>query len=106
MGDSLLRLPATVRLANAGALWRDWQRSLQAEANALTAQAARELHINAGELLDFDSSVLSLLLSGARLCTEHGLQLRVQNAPAKLVELAGLYGVQDLLWSSDRAAAG
>jgi phospholipid transport system transporter-binding protein len=105
MGDSLLRLPPSVRLANASALWRDWQRSLQAEAAGLTAQAARELHVNAAELTDFDTSVLSLLLSGARLCSEHGLQLRVQNAPAKLVELAGLYGIQELLWPPEGVVA-
>ncbi len=105
MGDSLLKLPPSVRLANAGALWRDWECSLQAEAAGLTSQAGRELLVNAGELVDFDSAVLSLLLSGARLCAEHGLQLRVRNAPAKLIELAALYGIQELLWPAELASA-
>ncbi len=98
MTESLLRLPATVQMGNAGAVWQDWSRSLQAEAAGLGAQAGRELRVNAAELQAFDSSVLSLLLSGARLCTEHGLQLVVEGAPAKLRELAKLYGVDELLW--------
>lgn len=101
MADSLIRLPARVRLAQAAAIWREWQRSLLAEAAGVTAQAGRELRVNAAELQDFDSSVLSLLLSTARLCSEHGLRLRVVGAPAKLRELAGLYGIDDLLWPSE-----
>lgn len=98
MGDSLLRLPATVLLANAAQLWADLQKSLRAEAAGVTAQAGRELHLNASELTDFDSSVLSVLLSGARLCSEHGLQLKVLGEPAALRDLARLYGVDGLLW--------
>lgn len=98
MTDSLLRLPATVQMGNAGAVWQDWERGLRAEAAGVTAQAGRELQVNAGELQAFDSSVLSVLLSGARLCAEHGLKLRIEAAPAKLRELARLYGVDELLW--------
>lgn len=101
MGDSLIRLPASVLLANAAAVWADWQRTLSAEAAGITAQAGRELQVNAAELLDFDSSVLSLLLSAARLCTEHGLRLKVLGAPVKLRELARLYGIDELLWPSE-----
>lgn len=103
MGDSLLRLPATVLMSNAAAVWAELGRSLRAEAAGLTAQAGRELQLNAGELADFDSSVLSLLLSGARLCTEHGLQLRVLGEPAALRELARLYGIDELLWPATPA---
>jgi phospholipid transport system transporter-binding protein len=105
MGDSLIRLPATVLLANVAALWADWQRSLKAEAAGVTAQAGRELQVNAAELSQFDTSVLSLLLSASRLCTEHGLTLRVQGAPDKLRQLAKLYGIDELLWPSELAAA-
>jgi phospholipid transport system transporter-binding protein len=97
MGDSLLRLPATVLLGNVAQLWREWQASLRAEAAGVTAEAGRELQVNAAELQRFDSSVLSLLLSSARLCAEHGLQLRVQAAPDKLRELAKLYGIEELI---------
>jgi phospholipid transport system transporter-binding protein len=104
MGDSLLRLPAQVLLINAAALWADLQKSLRAEAAGLTAQAARELQLNAAELVEFDSSVLSLLLSGARLCAEHGLQLQVRGEPPALRDLARLYGIDELLWPAAVAA--
>ncbi len=98
MGDSLIRLPAHVLLANAAALWADWSRSLQAEAASVSAEAGSELQVNAAELVEFDSSVLSLLLGAARLCTEHGLRLRVLGAPDALRDLARLYGIDELLW--------
>lgn len=98
MGDSLLRLPAAVLLNNAAAVWAELQNSLRAEAAGLTAQAGRELQLNATELVDFDSSVLSLLLSGARLCAEHGLRLQVLGEPQSLRALARLYGIDELLW--------
>lgn len=96
--ESQLRLPAAVQMGSAGAVWQDWQRSLRAEAASLTAQAGRELTVNVAELQAFDSSVLSLLLNSARLCAEHGLVLRIEGSPAKLRELARLYGVDELLW--------
>ncbi|MBN8504148.1 MAG: STAS domain-containing protein [Burkholderiales bacterium] len=98
--DSQLRLPATVQMSSAGAVWQDLQRCLQAEAASLTAHAGHELPVNLAELQAFDSSALSLLLSSARLCAEHGLKLRIEGAPAKLRELARLYGVEELLWPS------
>jgi phospholipid transport system transporter-binding protein len=101
--DSLLRLPASVQMGNAGAVWQDLSRSLEAEAAGLATQAGRDLHVNAAELQAFDSSVLSLLLNSARLCAGHGLQLRVEGAPAKLRDLAKLYGVDELLWPAAAA---
>ncbi len=99
MGEALLRLPATVQLANASALWREWETKLRAEAACVSAQAGREVRLNAAELQTFDSSALSLLLSCARLCRQHGLALQVHDAPAGLRDLARLYGVEDLLWA-------
>src|SRR3990167_5382032 len=98
MGESLLRLPATVVLAQAAALSWQWQASLTAEAAGVAAAAGREVQISAAELVNFDSSVLSLLLSCARVCLQHGLTLRVQDAPTPLRELAKLYGVDELIW--------
>jgi ABC-type transporter Mla MlaB component len=51
----------------------------------------------------FDSSVLSLLLGCARVCHQHGLTLRVQDAPTPLRELAQLYGVDELIWPVAKA---
>ncbi len=103
MGDSLLRLPASVLLAQAAALSRQWQTSLRAEAAGVAAAAGREVQISAAELVNFDSSVLSLLLGCARVCHQHGLALRVQDAPAPLRELAQLYGVDELIWPVAKA---
>ncbi|MBB5203318.1 phospholipid transport system transporter-binding protein [Inhella inkyongensis] len=99
MPESLLRLPANVLLAQAGALWSQWQASLKAEAAGVAAAAGREVQISAAELSDFDSSVLSLLLGCARLCQQHGLALKVHAAPPALEDLARLYGVHELIWS-------
>ncbi len=98
MGDTLLRLPAAVQLANASALWREWEAKLRAEAAGVSAQAGREVRLNAAELAAFDSSALSLLLSCARLCRQHGLNLEIHGAPQALRDLARLYGLDELLW--------
>lgn len=95
---SLLRLPPSVLMGTAGTVWLDWQRSLLAEAASQAVHAGHELPVSAAELREFDSSVLSVLLAGARLCSEHGLRLCIHDAPAKLRELARLYGIDELLW--------
>jgi phospholipid transport system transporter-binding protein len=97
-GEAFLRLPATVQLANAAVLWREWEAKLRAEATCVSAQAGQQVGINASELTAFDSSALSLLLSCARLCAQHGLRLEIRDAPAALRDLARLYGLEELLW--------
>lgn len=104
MSETQLRLPATLRLAQAGALWRDWQAKLRAEALGVGAQAGREVHLSAAALQDFDSASLSLLLGCARLCNEHGMGLRIHDAPDDLRRLARLYGVEELLWPAELVA--
>ena len=98
MTGNLLRLPASVRVDAAPAVWASLQSSLRAEAAQISNGAGAELSINAADLQQFDSAVLTLLLSAARLCSELGLRLRVLNVPAKLQELARVYGVAELLW--------
>ena len=98
MSSQMLKLPASVRVDAAPALWLGLQSSLRAEAAQVSNGAGAELSINAGDLQQFDSAVLTLLLSAARLCSAQGLSLRVINVPAKLQELARVYGVDELLW--------
>jgi phospholipid transport system transporter-binding protein len=98
MSVNALKLPASVRVDAAPALWLSLQASLRAEGSQVSNGGGDELRINAAELQQFDSVVLTLLLSAARLCTELGLRLRVLNVPAKLQELARVYGVAELLW--------
>ena len=101
----MLQLPARLRMAGARQAWSELSRALAAEAAQVKAGAGVELRLSAAPLTDFDSSALSLLLSAARLCTEQGLALKLDDAPAKLQELARVYGVSELLWPAAATAA-
>ena len=85
-----MRLPAAATLEQAGDLLRLLDESLaQAEGAAL--------RIDAGALREFDTSTLALLLEAQRRVKVQGGSLVVAGAPPKLVELASLYGVDQLL---------
>jgi phospholipid transport system transporter-binding protein len=94
----MLRLPARLRMDGARAAWAELASALGAEAAQVKSAAGTELRLSAAPLADFDSVALSLLISAARLCTEQGLRLRLDDAPPKLQELARVYGVAELLW--------
>ncbi|MDC8785502.1 STAS domain-containing protein [Roseateles koreensis] len=94
----MLKLPATVRLHDVPALWQSWQAILQVEAHQLCNAASVQLKISAAELQDFDSAVLTLLLSASRLCRQEGVQMQVCHVPLQLRELARVYGVAEILW--------
>jgi len=102
---SMLKLPASVRLNDAGPLWPALKQSLRAESAQVRSAAGTELHLSAAPLQHFDSAVLTLLLSAGRVCAAEGLQLRVHEVPAKLQELARVYGVAELLWPELVSAA-
>ena len=94
----MLQLPASVRMNEVPALWVSLRASLRAEAAQVKNAAGTEVHIGAGELQQFDSAVLTLLLSAARLCADEDVQLRLHGLPPKLQELGRVYGVAELLW--------
>jgi phospholipid transport system transporter-binding protein len=48
-------------------------------------------------LKDFDSTVLTVLLAWQKKLQTDGQQIALQNAPEKLIVLAGVYGVAQLL---------
>ena len=98
MPTAMLKLPASVRMDEAPALWVTLQPSLRAEAAQVRSAAGARVQISAADLQRFDSAVLTVLLSAARLCTEQGVQLKLEQVPAKLQELARVYGVAELLW--------
>ena len=102
---SALKLPARLRMDDAGAAWAQLAPTLRAEAAQGLAAAGREVRLSAAGLADFDSSALSVLLSAARQCTEQGATLRLDSAPDKLRELARVYGVAELIWPPSLAAA-
>ncbi len=85
-----MQLPDTVTLDEVSALLP------QVEAAAASAPAGG-LQIDASALKGFDTSLLALLLEARRLAEARGLAFAIVAAPAKLAELADLYGVAGLL---------
>lgn len=59
--------------------------------------ADSEIVLDAGSLQEFDSSVLALMLGVRRAVLARGGTLRIQEMPQRLRDLAGLYGVSELL---------
>jgi len=72
---------------------------------AAVAAGSGPLHIDASPLKAFDSSTLALLLHSHRLAQAAGRGLVVSGAPAQLVQLAQLYGVEALLGLTPPTAA-
>lgn len=83
-----MALPERLTLADAN-------RVLSALQAALPEQG--DVVIDAAPLRELDSAVLAVLLALRRLPQMQGRALRVEGAPARLVELAELYGVAELL---------
>jgi phospholipid transport system transporter-binding protein len=110
MSVATLKLPESVRMSEVSALWKSLENSLRSEGVKLrgTASAgasALSLSLSGVALKQFDTSLLSLLLSASRCCNELGLHLQLQDMPAKLLELARVYGVAELLWPGEPDAA-
>jgi phospholipid transport system transporter-binding protein len=84
---NVLRLPATMTLANATAL-----------RGAVGAwPAGGELVMDLAGVKEVDSSALSLLFEWQRQATSSNARVRYRNIPANLQSLAALYGVTELL---------
>jgi phospholipid transport system transporter-binding protein len=58
---------------------------------------AAQYQIDLSALDVFDSSALALLLDLRRAAISDGATLAIHNAPAKLTQLASLYGVNELI---------
>lgn len=69
---------------------------LQLEKDGLLNLAALRT-VDCGNLKDFDSTVLTVLLAWQKKLQADGQHISVQNAPEKLTVLAGVYGVAELL---------
>jgi len=94
-----MQLPASATLQEASALEQGVEQAL----TAMGPGAAFE--VDASALTSFDSSVLALLLQSRRLAGVAGRGFAVSGAPAKLVQLARLYGVDGLLGLAAAGAA-
>ena len=66
-------------------------------AEALVREPADQVQIDAAGLRQFDSSALAVLLECRRLAQTSGRTFQLSGAPARLRQLAGLYGVAELL---------
>lgn len=91
-----MQLPATATLDNAAAL--------AATLPDAVASGSGVLRVDASALLAFDSSTIALLLQAQRLAQAAGRGFEVVAAPAKLRQLAQLYGVDGLLCLSPGSA--
>jgi phospholipid transport system transporter-binding protein len=86
----MLVLPETVTVREARDVLRMLEQNVKRDSDpALT--------IDASALRDFDTAALAVLLECSRQARAWGKGFAVRGAPAKLGELAGLYGVDDLL---------
>ena len=61
------------------------------------ARGQGEIVVDASALEQFDSSALAVLLECRRLALVAGRGFSVWNAPARLLQLAGVYGVEVLI---------
>jgi phospholipid transport system transporter-binding protein len=94
-------LPATLTLAQANEAVRAIELTL---GQGTVEQGA--LVIDAAALANFDTSAIAVLLEARRLAQAAGRAFRVQGAPAAMIELAGIYGVDALLGLAAETAAG
>ena len=95
----MFTLPETLILGDAAAAVRSVEDALgqgNVEKGAFT--------VDATALRSFDTSAIAVLLEARRLAQAAGRALTVQGAPAALIELSGLYGVDGLLGFSPAAA--
>ncbi|MBQ0958102.1 STAS domain-containing protein [Ideonella sp. 4Y11] len=85
----MLALPAQLTLREA--------RQTLATLSGELASAQGEAVVDASPLTQIDSSALAVLLELKRQAASRGLRFEVRGAPARLQDLARLYGVQALL---------
>jgi len=93
MSAALLILPPDLRHSNAEACLAKLQAQIRNCSDT-------EVEIQAGQLTDFDSAALAVLLACRREAESLSKTLKFKQFPAKLRELAQLYGVSELLIES------
>lgn len=89
-----LRLPAVVTHARANACAKALRDALR------LSKGADWVQVDASALAQFDSSVLAVLLDCRRSVVAMGWRFTVAHLPERLRQLAGLYGVAELLSAS------
>ncbi|MEO7152388.1 MAG: STAS domain-containing protein [Burkholderiaceae bacterium] len=89
----MLLLPATLTAREA----RD---TLSMLSQAMRNEPAAGVTVDASGLAQLDSAALAVLLECRRLALSWGKAYAVRDAPATLLSLARLYGVDELLFGS------
>jgi len=90
-----MKLPSTLTLPAA----RETTDALAAAIAGLPAGST--LCVDASALTELDTSALAVLLQARRAAKARGLQWQLEGTPPKLRQLAGLYGVEGLLWAQE-----
>ena len=93
----MVTLPPVLTLASAPGL-------VQGLKQAVLAEAA-EAVLDASRLTEFDSSALAVLLECRRQALAVGKAFSVRGLPARLRQLAGLYGVAELIPATTETGA-
>ena len=89
-----MQLPAIATIDQATALLAQLEVALGV---ADASEKGLAVQVDASGVQEFDTSLLAWLLQAKRRCAAMGRPLQVSGAPAKMSELARLYGVEDLL---------
>jgi phospholipid transport system transporter-binding protein len=92
-----MQLPATLTLQQAAATSR--------ALDAAVAEGSGPFTIDATPLATMDTATIAVLLQARRTAEAAGRPFAVAGAPAKLVQLASLYGVAELLGLSTAGSA-
>lgn len=83
-------LPETLGLKEAAAALQDLRNQMRGESGV-------QIVVNAAALRHFDSSALAVLLDCKREAARQQKSFLLEGAPPKLLALADLYGVRELL---------
>lgn len=86
----MLRLPQELTQSHATAC-------LAQLVHGLRAESGPEVLLDASALGRFDSAALAVLLAFRRECQAMGKRLSIGGMPARLADLAALYGIDELL---------
>ncbi|WP_374255467.1 lipid asymmetry maintenance protein MlaB [Aquabacterium sp.] len=95
----MLMLPAVITHAEVPHVLSLFRQTLE-QAAAKGGTEAAMLTVDGSSLSQFDSSALAVLLECQRMARAKGRAFAVQSLPARLTELARLYGVDALLQSA------
>jgi len=87
---AMTALPASLTL-------KDAQAVLESLRQSLAADSGDSWRIDAASVAQLDTSALAVLLECARMAAAARRRLEIVNAPARMADLAHLYGVDGLL---------